>query len=155
MAPAHVLAAMIGMTLGMAGALSPSLAAPRSAVRRACTPTRARVSLAAEQDLYTREPLHLSWDNAQTVIDEAQIDLSTVFGSSAENLAIGITGALELIDVDGPNVIVRLSGTFWHSGDRLEPRVENYIRKRIPEVVDVEFLPMIETPKDDKRPTFA
>lgn len=40
--------------------------------------------------------------------------LGSVFGNSAENRDIGITGEVELAELDGPVVVLRLKGRFWH-----------------------------------------
>mmetsp|Transcript_20301 Transcript_20301/g.68120 ORF Transcript_20301/g.68120 Transcript_20301/m.68120 type:complete len:142 (+) Transcript_20301:39-464(+) len=108
----------------------------RTALRPSLTPRPVRMN---EGNLYGREPLVLTWDNVERVVEEAQTELGTIFGSSQENQDIGLTGALELVDIEGPTVIVSLSGTFWHSLDRVQPRVDNYIRTRIPECADVQF----------------
>ncbi|KAJ1470706.1 hypothetical protein T484DRAFT_1641030, partial [Baffinella frigidus] len=70
-------------------------------------------------------------------LEEAKEMLGTIFGNSAENRAIGITGDVEMTDVDGPFVTVSLSGRFWHKRVDVLARVANYLTTRIPEVVEV------------------
>lgn len=47
-------------------------------------------------------------------LEEARVELGSVFGTSAENREIGITGDVQLVELDGPVVVVRLRGRFWH-----------------------------------------
>lgn len=60
------------------------------------------------------DSLFLSEDNVNTALDEVKIKLGSVFGNSAENRDIGITGDVQLVDLDGPVVVLRLKGRFWH-----------------------------------------
>ena len=46
-------------------------------------------------------------------------------------------GELELIELDGPTMIIALKGRFWHATDTVMLRVKSYVCNRIPEVVDV------------------
>ncbi|GAB0496779.1 hypothetical protein MMPV_008095 [Pyropia vietnamensis] len=105
-------------------------------------------------------PLPLSEAAVEDVLVEAREVLGTMFGSSAQNRDIGITGDVTLVDVDGPFVTLRLSGRFWHKrtdvlslGSPLPlslfprllfrsipgqmARVATYLQSRIPEIADV------------------
>jgi hypothetical protein len=50
---------------------------------------------------------------------------------------VGITGGMDYVDMDGPSVIIRLKGRFWHERTTVLVRVANYLQQRIPEIVDV------------------
>ena len=65
-------------------------------------------------------------------------ELATVFGSNP-NLRVGITGGLELVELDGPIIVVRFTGRFWHARRTVLDRVENFVLAKIPECVAVEI----------------
>ncbi|KAH9558088.1 hypothetical protein CY35_07G118600 [Sphagnum magellanicum] len=80
------------------------------------------------------EPLDLTEDNVQHVLLDARSELLQIFDTS-----VGITGVAELVELDGPFVKLRLTGRFWHERSMVLARVANYLRKRIPEVLEVEI----------------
>ena len=41
------------------------------------------------------------------------------------------------MDMDGPTVVLRLKGRFWHQRTTVLERVANYLQQRIPEIIDV------------------
>lgn len=84
-----------------------------------------------------REPLELCDEHAEQVIEEIRDELGTIFGYDQESRNVGITGWIELAEVDGPTVSVRLGGRFWHATDTVMLRVESFIKIRIPEVIEV------------------
>ncbi|CAM9998832.1 unnamed protein product [Choristocarpus tenellus] len=90
-----------------------------------------------EAEFASREPLILTEENVVAVIEEAKKELGTMFGNSAENRGVGITGEVEFVELDGPCVIIRMSGRFWHAREAVLARVSNFILTRIPECIDV------------------
>ena len=94
--------------------------------------------------------LVLDEENARRILAECQEELGTLFGSNAESRQVGITGAVEFVDLEGPSVVVRFTGRFWHARAAVLERIESYVLERIPEAVSVE----IEDPKmlDDADP---
>ena len=51
---------------------------------------------------------------------------------------VGITGGVDFVEMDGPTVLIRLKGRFWHQRTTVLDRVANYLQQRIPEIVDVD-----------------
>lgn len=45
--------------------------------------------------------------------------------------------SVDFVDMDGPSVILRLKGRFWHQRTTVLERVANYLQQRIPEIIDV------------------
>ena len=95
------------------------------------------VSSSSRQDL--QMSLVLTEENVATVLEECQVELGTLFGSNAQSLKVGITGAVELVELDGPTVVVKLTGRFWHKRSTVIERVESYVLERIPECIGVEI----------------
>ena len=60
-----------------------------------------------------------------------------MFGYSAENRGVGITGGVDFVELDGPIVVISLKGRFWHLRTTVLDRVSAYIMGRIPEIIDV------------------
>ena len=87
--------------------------------------------------------------NARMVIDEARQTLGTLFGYEESSRAVGITGAVEFSDFEGQYVLVALSGRFWHATDTVVARLDNYVRKYIPECEGVRIDEEASTIKDD------
>ncbi|KAJ1433635.1 hypothetical protein B484DRAFT_306476, partial [Ochromonadaceae sp. CCMP2298] len=81
--------------------------------------------------------LELCEENAEIVIEEVRQELGTIFGYDQGSRDVGITGEIFLVDVEGPSISVALKGRFWHATDTVMMRVENFVRNRIPEVVEV------------------
>ena len=79
----------------------------------------------------------LTEENAIAVLDECMNDLGTMFGTNADSTRVGITGVVEFVELDGPMLVVRLKGRFWHQRSRVVERVSSYVLERIPECVDV------------------
>jgi hypothetical protein len=92
----------------------------------------------------------LTEDNVNLAISQAKSELGSVFGNSAENLGVGITGDVELASLDGPCVVLRLKGRFWHKKSDVLARVAAFIVKEIPEICDVSIEDVAQL--DDKDP---
>ncbi|OMO99313.1 hypothetical protein CCACVL1_03860 [Corchorus capsularis] len=60
--------------------------------------------------------------------------LAQLFDSS-----VGITGQVELAELDGPFVKISLKGRFWHKRSTVVARVGNYLKQRIPEILEVDI----------------
>jgi hypothetical protein len=43
------------------------------------------------------------------------------------------------VELDGPTVILKLKGRYWHTRQAVLERVGNYLQQRIPEIVDVQI----------------
>ena len=97
------------------------------------------------------EPLELCQENAELVIEEVRRELGTIFGYDPASRAVGISGQIELVEVDGPTISVSLSGRFWHATDTVMLRVSSFVRTRIPEVFDVVLDMQKSDIKDDNR----
>jgi hypothetical protein len=54
--------------------------------------------------------LPLSEENVQGVLQACREEIGTMFGYSAENRGVGITGAVDFVEFDGPSVVLKLSG---------------------------------------------
>lgn len=80
------------------------------------------------------EPLDLTEANVEQVLLDARSELLQLF-----DVSVGITGVVQLVELDGPFVKLRLTGRFWHERSMVLARVANYLRKRIPEIVEVEI----------------
>ena len=76
-------------------------------------------------------------ENVQAILAACRVEIGTMFGYSAENRGVGITGGVDFVDFDGPMIILKLKGRFWHQRPTVLDRVGAYIKGRIPEVVDV------------------
>jgi len=83
------------------------------------------------------ECVPLTEDNVQALLAACRIEIGTMFGYTAENRGVGITGGVDYVEMDGPMVVVTLKGRFWHQRPTVLARVGAYIMGRIPEVVDV------------------
>jgi len=83
------------------------------------------------------ECLPLTEENVQGLLAACRVEIGTMFGYTAENRGVGITGGVDFVELDGPNVVVTLKGRFWHQRPTVLDRVGAYIMGRIPEVVDV------------------
>jgi hypothetical protein len=76
-------------------------------------------------------------DNVLALLSACREELGTLFGYSAENRGVGITGGVDYVELDGPTVTVRLKGRFWHQRTTVLDRVSNYLQQRIPEIIEV------------------
>ena len=85
------------------------------------------------------DTLFLDDDNARQCLDELiESDYGkTMFGMHDLPAAHGITGMLEYVESVGPEVILSLSGAYWHKRATVLGRAAIYLNARIPEVTQV------------------
>ena len=83
------------------------------------------------------EPRILTEENAIDVLNECMEDIGTMFGTNEDSARVGITGVVEFVELDGPILVLRLKGRFWHQRTRVVERVSSYVLERIPECIDV------------------
>lgn len=81
--------------------------------------------------------LPLTEENIQGLLQACRQEIETVFGYSAENRGVGITGGVDFVELDGPSVVLNLKGRFWHTRSKVLDRVANYLTQRCPEIIDV------------------
>ncbi|XP_017417346.1 uncharacterized protein LOC108328068 isoform X2 [Vigna angularis] len=72
-------------------------------------------------------PLDLTEDNVRQALEDARLELGQIFDTS-----VGMTGVVELADLDGPFVKLSLRGRFWHKRSTVVARIANYLKQRIP-----------------------
>eukprot|EP00550_Attheya_septentrionalis_P009234 CAMPEP_0198292102 /NCGR_PEP_ID=MMETSP1449-20131203/9877_1 /TAXON_ID=420275 /ORGANISM="Attheya septentrionalis, Strain CCMP2084" /LENGTH=187 /DNA_ID=CAMNT_0043990825 /DNA_START=93 /DNA_END=653 /DNA_ORIENTATION=+ len=81
--------------------------------------------------------LPLTVENVCGLLSACREEIGTMFGYSAENRGVGITGGVDFVELDGPMVVLRLKGRFWHQRPTVLTRVGAYLQSRIPEIIDV------------------
>ncbi|CAL1168026.1 unnamed protein product, partial [Cladocopium goreaui] len=84
-------------------------------------------------------PLTLTEENVEVVLQEARYHhLQNCFGYVEESSGAGITGKVDLVEVEGPMVFIHLYGAFWHNRADVLRRVKKYLMQRIPEIAEVD-----------------
>mmetsp|Transcript_28969 Transcript_28969/g.86487 ORF Transcript_28969/g.86487 Transcript_28969/m.86487 type:complete len:135 (+) Transcript_28969:96-500(+) len=83
------------------------------------------------------EELVLCEENVEAVLADARNDMQAVFGYAEDSRRVGITGTVDFVELDGPTVVLRLGGRFWHQRSDVLQRVGNFLTDRIPEICDV------------------
>jgi hypothetical protein len=81
--------------------------------------------------------LELDEDTVLGILSACRQEIGTLFGYSEENRGVGITGGVDFVELDGPVVVLRLKGRFWHERTTVLNRVASYLQGRIPEIIDV------------------
>ena len=81
--------------------------------------------------------LALDEETVQGLLAACREEIGTMFGYSAENRGVGITGGVDLVEMDGPIVVLSLKGRFWHERSTVLSRVGAYLMGRCPEIIDV------------------
>jgi hypothetical protein len=81
--------------------------------------------------------LELNEENVLGLLSACRDELGTLFGYSAENRGVGITGGVDFVEMDGPIVVLSLKGRYWHQRTAVLERVGNYLMQRIPEIIEV------------------
>jgi hypothetical protein len=81
--------------------------------------------------------LEMDEETVIRVLNACREEIGTLFGYTAENRGVGITGGVDYVELDGPVVVLRLKGRFWHQRTTVLNRVSNYLQQRIPEIIDV------------------
>ncbi|CAL5063794.1 unnamed protein product [Urochloa decumbens] len=114
-------------TSAYARAPRPTAAARPARCRRRGRPRRAAAAAITAS-------LDLTEDNVRLALDEAKSELGQLFDTS-----VGITGQVDLAELDGPFVKLRLKGKFWHTRATVVARIGNYLKNRIPEILEVEI----------------
>ncbi|XP_027352812.1 uncharacterized protein LOC113863432 isoform X2 [Abrus precatorius] len=66
-------------------------------------------------------PLDLTENNVRQVLVDAREELGQIFDTS-----VGITGVVELAELDGPFVKISLKGRFWHKRSTVLARVGDF-----------------------------
>lgn len=54
--------------------------------------------------------------------------------------SVGITGSIKLVELCGPEVILQLSGQFWHRRETVLGRAAMWLNARMPEITRVTVL---------------
>ncbi|KAL6273346.1 hypothetical protein ACE6H2_024038 [Prunus campanulata] len=98
------------------------------------TTTRKRSSTISAATFQASQPLDLTEDNIRQVLADARIEFGQLFDTS-----VGMTGQVELAELDGPYVKISLKGRFWHERSVVLARLANYLKQRIPEILEVDI----------------
>ncbi|RLM87477.1 uncharacterized protein C2845_PM04G19480 [Panicum miliaceum] len=94
-----------------------------------------RLTAAARAERYRRRGRPSRAAAAITAsLDLTEDNLGQLFDTS-----VGITGQVYLAELDGPFVKLRLKGKFWHTRATVVARIGNYLKNRIPEILEVEI----------------
>lgn len=62
----------------------------------------------------------------------------TMFGRHDMPASVGITGEIEFDSLDGPEVVLSLSGKFWHRRETVLGKAAMYLNARIPELTSIQ-----------------
>ncbi|RDX81190.1 hypothetical protein CR513_38162 [Mucuna pruriens] len=112
----------------------PSKTSPNSPLQSTTRGKRRRTLKPLSAALPVPPPLDLTENNVRQVLDDARQELGQIFDTS-----VGMTGVVELADLDGPFVKISLKGRFWHQRSMVLARVGNYLKQRIPEILEVDI----------------
>jgi hypothetical protein len=82
-------------------------------------------------------------DNVEAMLDSFKAQSRSMFGCHEEAARIGITGDITLDELDGPIVVLALSGRFWHKRETVLRNAGAFLMRAIPEIADV-------VPSDDE-----
>lgn len=85
------------------------------------------------------DAMPLDEENVRMCLDEfIESDYGRqMFGCHELPASYGITGTIEFVEIDGPEVILSLAGAFWHRRDTVLGRAAMWLNARMPEITDV------------------
>lgn len=85
-----------------------------------------------------RATLDCTFDNVRIALDDFASAATSMFGRHSQAASIGITGDIEIVELDGPVVYVALRGKFWHRRETVLRNARAYLLQQIPELIDVD-----------------